>query len=64
MFLYFKSMPDITPFYPPGTVVSIKMMLFDPEMGLSIKRENAAGKKGRGREMNECYSKIKKKNWG
>jgi hypothetical protein len=41
------------------------MMLFDPEVGPSIKRGNVAGRQGGGREINECYSKTKKKrSWG
>jgi hypothetical protein len=38
------------------------MMLFDPEVGLSIKAGNVAGRQGEGREINECYSKTKE-NW-
>jgi hypothetical protein len=34
-------------------------MLFDPEVGLSSKEENVAGRQGGGREINECYSKTK-----
>jgi hypothetical protein len=41
------------------------MMLLDPEMGLSIKGRNVAGRQGGGREINECYSETKKKqSWG
>jgi hypothetical protein len=47
---------------PPGTVVFIKMMFFDPELGPSIKGTNVAGRQGGGREINECYREIKK-NW-
>jgi hypothetical protein len=36
-------------------------MLFDPEVGLSIKRGNVAGRQGGGREINECYSETKEK---
>jgi hypothetical protein len=38
------------------------MMLFDPEEGLSIKEGTVAGRQGREREINECYSKTKE-NW-
>jgi hypothetical protein len=38
------------------------MMLFDPEVSLSIKGENVAGRQGWGREINECYSETKE-NW-
>jgi hypothetical protein len=44
-------MPDVTLLNPPGTVVFIKMMLFDPEVGLSIKGRNVAGRQGGGREI-------------
>jgi hypothetical protein len=44
-----KSMPDVTLLNPPGTVVFIKMMLFDPEVGLSIKGRNVAGRQGGGK---------------
>jgi hypothetical protein len=36
------------------------MMLFDPEVGPSIKVGNVAGKQGEGREINECFSETKK----
>jgi hypothetical protein len=39
-------MPDITLPNPSGTAVFIKMMLFDPEVGLSIKAGNVAGRHG------------------
>jgi hypothetical protein len=39
-------MPDINLPNPPCTVVFIKMMLFDPEVGLSIKGGNMEGKQG------------------
>jgi hypothetical protein len=48
----FKSMPDITLPNPP-VLQSIKMMLFDPEVGPSIKWGNVAGRQGGGREINE-----------
>jgi hypothetical protein len=38
------------------------MMLFDPEVGLSIKAGNVAGRQGGGREISECYSNTKE-NW-
>jgi hypothetical protein len=39
------------------------MMLFDPEVGVSIRAENVAGRQGRGRrESKECCSETKK-NW-
>jgi hypothetical protein len=41
--------PD--PLDPPGTAVFIKMVLFDPEVGLSIKGRNVAGRQGGGREI-------------
>jgi hypothetical protein len=37
------------------------MMLFDPEVGLSIKVGNVAGRQGGGGEINECYSETKGK---
>jgi hypothetical protein len=40
------------------------MMLFDPEVGLSIKAGNVAGRQGGGREImrdNERYSETEKK---
>jgi hypothetical protein len=37
-------------------------MLFDPEVGMSIKGGNVVGRQGGGREINECYSETKK-NW-
>jgi hypothetical protein len=41
------------------------MMLLDPEVSLSIKEGNMAGRKGAGREINECYSKTKESwSWG
>jgi hypothetical protein len=41
------------------------MMLFGPEVGLSIKGENMAGRQGGGREINESYSETKENwNWG
>jgi hypothetical protein len=61
----FKSMPDITLTNPPSISVFIKMMLFDPEVGLNIKGGNVAGRQGVGRENNECYCETKKKwSWG
>jgi hypothetical protein len=45
-------MPDITLPNPP-VLQSIKMMLFDPEVGPSIKWGNVAGRQGGGREINE-----------
>jgi hypothetical protein len=46
-------------------VVFIKMMFFDPEVGLSIKGENVAGRQGGGGEINECFSKTKEnQSWG
>jgi hypothetical protein len=36
------------------------MMLFDPEVGPSIKGGNKAGRQGGRREINECYSETKK----
>jgi hypothetical protein len=38
------------------------MMLFDPEVGLSIKGRNVAGSQEGGRRINECYSETKE-NW-
>jgi hypothetical protein len=35
------------------------MMLFDPEVGPSIKGRTVAGRQGGGREINETYSKTK-----
>jgi hypothetical protein len=43
------------------------MMFFDPEVGLSIKGENVAGRQGGGKEImrdNECYSETIKKKKG
>jgi hypothetical protein len=41
------------------------MMLFDPEMGLSIKGGKVMERQGGGREINECCSKTKKnRSWG
>jgi hypothetical protein len=40
-------------------------MLFDPEVGPSIKGGNVAGRQGGGREINECYSETKEnQSWG
>jgi hypothetical protein len=36
------------------------MMLFDTEVGPSIKGEHMAARQGGGREINECYSETKK----
>jgi hypothetical protein len=39
------------------------MMLFDPDVGLSIKRGNVAGRQGGGREIirvNKCNTETKK----
>jgi hypothetical protein len=55
-------MPDITLPNPPGTVLFIKMMLFDPEVGPSIKKRNVAGRQGEAREVKESYSETKE-NW-
>jgi hypothetical protein len=58
-------MPDIALPNPPGTVVFIKMMLYDPEVGPSIKGGNVTGRQRGGREINECYSETKKnRSWG
>jgi hypothetical protein len=54
-----RSLPDITLPNPPAAAVFIKMMLFDPEVGLSIKVGNVTGKQGGAREINECYSETK-----
>jgi hypothetical protein len=35
-------------------------MLFDPEVGLSSKEENVAGRQGGGREIKKHYSETKK----
>jgi hypothetical protein len=51
-------MPDITLLNPPGTAVFVKMMLVDPEGGLSIKVGNVSERQGGGREINECYRKT------
>jgi hypothetical protein len=41
------------------------MMLFDPEVGPSIKGGNKAGRQGGRREINECYSETKEnRSWG
>jgi hypothetical protein len=40
------------------------MMLFDPEVDLSIKGENVAERQGVGRKINECYSKTKENQSG
>jgi hypothetical protein len=47
-----RNMPDITLPNPSGTVDFIKMMLFDPEVGQSIKVGNVAGRQGGGRKIN------------
>jgi hypothetical protein len=53
-------MPDITLPNPPGTAVFIKMMLFDAEVGPTIKgSRNVSGRQEEGKEINECYSKTK-----
>jgi hypothetical protein len=57
-----RSMPAITLPNAPGIAVFIKMMLFDPEVGLSIKVGECDRKAGRGREINESYSETKE-NW-
>jgi hypothetical protein len=60
-----RSMSDISLPNTPSTEVFIKMMLFDPEVGQSIKGGNVAGRHGVGREINEYYSETKKKrSWG
>jgi hypothetical protein len=38
----------------------IKMMLFHPKVGLSIKVRNVAGGQRGGKGDNECYSETKK----
>jgi hypothetical protein len=53
-------MPDITLPNPPGTMVFIKMVLFDPEVGLSIKGVNVAGRWGGGREIMTATVKQRK----
>jgi hypothetical protein len=41
------------------------MMLFDPEVGPSMKGGSVAGRQGGGRETNECFSEAKKNQcWG
>jgi hypothetical protein len=53
-------MPDIILLNPLGTEVFIKMMLFDPEVGPSIKRGNVAGMQGRGGERLSATVKQRK----
>jgi hypothetical protein len=38
------------------------MMLFDPEVGLSMDVGNVTGRQGGGREINECSNETKE-NW-
>jgi hypothetical protein len=57
-------MPDIALPNPPGTSLFIKMMLFDPEVGPSIKGGNVAGRQAE-EEINECQSETKEnQSWG
>jgi hypothetical protein len=41
------------------------MMLFDPEVGSSIKGGNVGARQRGGKEISECYSKTKEnRSWG